>query len=137
MVDPRVRFPPPTHRHNPRESGLRAIRYRDVLLGVDSGIPVVKIFIRRSQTDLNKRGTPRTLYGANSVMCPAQAAATFIATKRGRYAGDDFIFESHIAQRLGKILKLIALASELPIGRIPCHSLRSGGRRVCSYPVYP
>ena len=54
-----------------RESEIRAIRRRDILLGVGNGRHFVALFIRQSETERGKRGNFRTLYGAASSIWPA------------------------------------------------------------------
>lgn len=60
------------------------------------------------------------------MLFPAKAAATFIATERGRRADDDFVFDQSITRSVGDLLKLSARSSEPPESRLSGHSLRSG-----------
>ena len=117
-----------------RSSEIRPIRHRDILLGMDNGRPFVTLLIRKSQTDQEKRGTLRTLYGVPSVLCPVKAAASFIAAKRGHYNDNDYLFSGNIAARIQKLMKLTAVTCELPEERFTRHSLRSGGSTSLFFP---
>ena len=80
-----------------RSSEMRPLSRRDVLLGLGNNCPFVTIYIRQSKNDQSNRGTFRTLYSVGSVLWPVKAVATFIATKRGNYADEDFVFDQQIA----------------------------------------
>ena len=61
------------------------------------------VFVRKSKTDKEKRGTFRTLYGVPSLLCPVKAVAAFISAKRAHYYDSDRLFSGKIASRIQNI----------------------------------
>ena len=110
-----------------RGAEIANLRWCDVTILTEEGQKYLLLCIRRSKTDVEGKGTFRSLFGNKSVICPLSTWESFLGTQRVPKNKKSYIFDSGMINRIRSVIKWIASSMGLCPKFFAAHSLRSGG----------